>query len=700
MRMLSCSQSLKPELFSCLLAVFLSTASQAEYLTTLNPAGEPAGGQPCRDTEGLGYVGTCVAHGAINRHLIYGYCIFEDGHHENVTRCDLCEPGYERYRHNYQWKCRKPCPGGTRPVDGFGCVPLLEEEPPKQQACSVDAEGPGSLAGKNPIDFATGKKLLTEVDFEGAGPYPLRFARHYNSMRNSKQAISNIFEKHGGVIGRVLEPGESNEPFYYDQKGAVSYWPRTYLPDEEANQAGFTEPASQHSYEISTAPNISFIGIPQWRHTYDTKLYEYPEPFQGQKMIMLMQPTGEDLRFYHVGVDRFESKSGTNGSILRMSIASGDTFDGFRRLRADGVTEDYSAGGSLLRVTNSRGHSHTLTYNLSRVIHIDDDFGNRLAFTYDAGNRMATLTALYNASTDGSEDYQPYYTVSYTYVPGSQMIATAAYPGAANPRTYLYQDSRFPLALTGVLDENGDRARTYTYRESGYADTTQVGTTGNTTRVSYTPTSRTVSNALGKETVFALDDNEDGRRRIDAVQGTATASCAGTSTSSVLGADGYVDSRTDARGYTTAFDYNERGLETSRTEAAGTPQERITTTEWHPDYALKTRIEDELLLTELHYNGDGLLDSRVETDKSAYNAGSRSWTYSYYTGGDNDGLLHQVDGPRTRVADLTTNRCHVLRPLGQTQKDYRPQWRGEHTGLYTARLAGYRDGRWRCDYRF
>ena len=70
-------------------------------------------------------------------------------------------------------------------------------------------------------------------------------------------------------------------------------------------------------------------------------------------------------------------------------------------------------------------------------------------------------------------------------------------------------------------------------------------------------------------------------------------------------------------------------------------------------------IEDELLLTELHYNGDGLLDSRVETDKSAYNAGSRSWTYSYYTGGDNDGLLHQVDGPRTRVADLTTYKWVV-----------------------------------------
>ncbi|MGH8565177.1 MAG: hypothetical protein ACREXW_14270 [Gammaproteobacteria bacterium] len=55
-------------------------------------------------------------------------------------------------------------------------------------------------------------------------------------------------------------------------------------------------------------------------------------------------------------------------------------------------------------------------------------------------------------------------------------------------------------------------------------------------------------------------------------------------------ANGFVASRTDFNGQTTLYIHDARGLEVSRTEAAGTPEERTVTTAWHP--ILRVPISD------------------------------------------------------------------------------------------------------------
>ena len=50
---------------------------------------------------------------------------------------------------------------------------------------------------------------------------------------------------------------------------------------------------------------------------------------------------------------------------------------------------------------------------------------------------------------------------------------------------------------------------------------------------------------------------------------------------------------------------NSRGLELSRTEASGTPQERTIVTQWHPQFRLPTKITEPNKITEYTYDVQG-----------------------------------------------------------------------------------------------
>ena len=94
-----------------------------------------------------------------------------------------------------------------------------------------------------------------------------------------------------------------------------------------------------------------------------------------------------------------------------------------------------------------------------------------------------------------------------------------------------------------------------------------------------------------------------------------------------------------------------RGLESSRTEASGTPEARTTTTAWHPDFRVPTQIVAPGRTTDFTYDASGRVLGRTETDTTVANGASRTWSYAW----DPTGLLLSVDGPRgTSVGDVTS----------------------------------------------
>lgn len=110
--------------------------------------------------------------------------------------------------------------------------------------------------------------------------------------------------------------------------------------------------------------------------------------------------------------------------------------------------------------------SITLTYdNKGRVLSVVTPSGDSTHYAYDANGNLASLTR-----PDG-------------YV-----------------RQYLYEDTRFPNALTGVKDESGSRIATWTYDASGRAISVSHPDTTRNTSLSYGRGMTTLSDMSGTST--------------------------------------------------------------------------------------------------------------------------------------------------------------------------------------------------------
>lgn len=161
------------------------------------------------------------------------------------------------------------------------------------------------------------------------------------------------------------------------------------------------------------------------------------------------------------------------------------------------------------------------------------------------------------------------------------------------------------MALTGITDERRVRYATWQYDDQGRAVSSEhAGGTDRNTLTFNADGSTTVTNPLGKQTTYHFTYLA-GARRVDTVEGHATASCQGANKGYTYTDEGWVASKTDWKGNTTTYTYNAKGQEIARTEAAGTPQARTITTEWHPSLPVKTKITEPGRETLYTYDANG-----------------------------------------------------------------------------------------------
>ncbi|MES9888923.1 MAG: hypothetical protein ABW140_19135 [Candidatus Sedimenticola sp. 6PFRAG1] len=180
-----------------------------------------------------------------------------------------------------------------------------------------------------------------------------------------------------------------------------------------------------------------------------------------------------------------------------------------------------------------------------------------------------------------------------------------------NPRRlYHYEDNRFPGHLTGITDENGNRAATWSYDDQGRAISSEHGDGIDHHTVIYNADgSTTIINPLGKETTYHYEIIQ-GMPRVVRVEGAPTEHCEGANKSYSYDSSGFLISKTDWSGNTTTYTRSERGLELRRTEAAGTPEERTTITEWHPDFHKPIRVIEPGKTINFTYDEYGRLLTR------------------------------------------------------------------------------------------
>jgi len=397
-----------------------------------------------------------------------------------------------------------------------------------------------------------------------------------------------------------------------------------------------------------------------WTHTFDRYIVS-----SGANSVAALRPDGKTFIF------TFTDPSW---------IPDGDVTDkleplanGWKLTASDGdVVEVYGTNGRLTSLSNRAGLTQTLSYfnappNQGKLQQVTDSFGRTLTFAYNAANLLVSMT------DPAGGVYQ------FAYDSASR-LSQVIYPGVASPtRAYVYNDGAWPDALEGIVDENGTRFATWAYDTTNHVVTSSehAGGAGKVT-LSYgansTQVTSFVNSTLSATRTYAYQSIL-GVNRNTQITGDPCPQCGPASRT--FDANGNYASLTDWNGRITNYAYDlTRNLETSRTEAFGTPQARTITTQWHPTFRLATKVAEPLRITSYVYNGDGGASCGFQADGvtlvpgvlcsktiqptsdttgtagfGATPAGTpRTWTYTYNA----NGSILAIDGPRTDLSDITT----------------------------------------------
>ncbi|WP_390349322.1 RHS repeat-associated core domain-containing protein [Variovorax boronicumulans] len=195
-------------------------------------------------------------------------------------------------------------------------------------------------------------------------------------------------------------------------------------------------------------------------------------------------------------------------------------------------------------------------------------------------------------------------------------------------RSFVYENASFPHALTGILDEAGVRWGTFAYDTTGRATSTQLAGSVDSYQVSYPSAgSATVVDPLGTSRSYSYGTAQ-GKL---AVTGGSLPSGEGKSdaASRVQDANGLITSETDFKGTVTITTWDiARRLPTTVVHAAGTPDARTTTTQWHPTFSLPALVTEPGRTTAYTYDTVGNTLSKTVTDTATNKAQLWQWTYN------------------------------------------------------------------------
>lgn len=271
-------------------------------------------------------------------------------------------------------------------------------------------------------------------------------------------------------------------------------------------------------------------------------------------------------------------------------------------------------------------------------------------------------------------------------------LSVVTYPDG-QVKTYHYEDTRFPNALTGITDENGNRYATWTYDAQGRAITSEHAGGADKVTLTYNTGNTVVTDARGTVRTKNLTTIHGVVKSTGSSQ-PGGSGCGPASSALTYDGNGNVASRTDFNGHLTTYTYDlSRNLETQRREGLNAdgsvrPESRTISTAWHSVWRLPVKVAEPKKVTSWVYNGDidpatgsvltcapaeatvpsiaggtvpiGVLCQKTEqatTDESgatglnpSVTGTPRVWRWTYNAVGH----VLTADGPRTDVSDITT----------------------------------------------
>lgn len=482
---------------------------------------------------------------------------------------------------------------------GSTCIASNAPIPPKNS-------GPSSCNDSgNPINTGTGNKHQSEVDYVGAGSFPLRMERTYNSLAPS-----------------LTEWGY----------GWTGYYDRSII-----------------NYQTVSGPLVAAVG-------YVATVY-------------INRPDGKQYLFtqYAAG-GAWSSDPDVTGKLVLLGLDATTNPIGWTYTNENDEVETYNASGALTSITNRAGASQTMTYvtaGISSYVNtVTDPVGRQLAFIYAPSTFNPNISVLTQMTDPNGGVYLYSYTStgslsSVTYPDGQ--TRSYLYGEAANVSATPASGISYTSDLTGLVDENGARFATWQYDQNGLATVSEhAGGVGKVSIAYNADGSTTITDALGTSQTYGFSLVNGVLKKSSSTQ-PAGSGCAATASAISYDANGNLMSYTDFSGSITNYTFDQtRNLELSRTEGAGTAQARTVTTSWITAYRLPAQVAEPLKLTTYTYDANGNVLTRTEQATADVNGSQglgavvtgapRTWQYTY----NNVGQVLTIRGPRTDVSAITT----------------------------------------------
>ncbi len=431
----------------------------------------------------------------------------------------------------------------------YACLPCKEDEIFNAEfgagVCQkkICPENCDNPATPHPIDPITGAKEYTHTDYRGHQAYPLSFSRYYSSF------------------GRGWLYSYSQSLNLIDDSTIIAKRP-------DSNSVHFSRIDGQWQANRQ----------PAWQLRFDDSV--------------------TPARYYLTRNNIIETYN-TDGWLTAIRNSAGQ-----------GVDLSYSTDTLTVTLANINPNSDAGELSQSLIITLDfkdKPLGQGRADSPQLVSLLAPNGAEFKYAYDGSRLTHVQYPDDTPGAAGENIF------GEDNPvRTYLYERLPFLEYVTGIIDENGVRISNVAYDSIGRAISSGLTDGIDTFSVDYSYQNYgddqrvTVTNPLGKNKVIHFVEH-NGSRVISQIEGKASANCLGANKHFSYDDRGLLQSKTDWFGNSTHYERDERGRVVVRTEAAGSPEERVITTEWHPVLSLPvTKTEPERVI-RFSYDAEGRL---------------------------------------------------------------------------------------------
>ncbi|WP_190276429.1 RHS repeat-associated core domain-containing protein [Xanthomonas citri] len=407
---------------------------------------------------------------------------------------------------------------------------------------------------------------------------------------------------------------------------------------------------SYNSTEIRSNPT-TMMG-PNWRHSYQRNLLI--DSIDDGIVIGASRPSGNQYIF---------RKAGTKW------IADADVKEQLFDRMQDGVSIGWTLVDTQDRKENYNpaGWLESIEYPDGDVVRLSYDENGALEEAIDRRGRALKWHAqgLYLEETEFPDETK----ARYSYING--LLASVAQIDALDRQIsnvgYIYDNALSPSALTGIIDENGNRYATWSYDAIGQAISSHHGD-GKVDLFSVTRTNNKaiVSNPLGGSIEYSYQV-QFGRAKLTGAQAKCPACIDGDYQQRLHDDAGYPKETIDFSGISQKTTYDTRGLLIQKVEDANNvaSKRRTLQTDWHPSFRVPTdrRTYDasDILVarTSWTYNSRGQALTVSRTDPSG--GPTRVTTQRYCEDSDIaagncslPGLLLASDGARTDIADSTS----------------------------------------------